>query len=99
MYIVNFVSAQFETSDDPLEKITTAEAIKNLIDFYQTSQHSYAAKEKVEGISKVVSILLPCHLFIHLVSCSKVVTISWKIFSINCRKELCWMQGAVKLVS
>lgn len=56
MYIVNFVSAQFETSDDPLEKITTAEAIKNLIDFYQTSQHSYAAKEKVEGISKVVSI-------------------------------------------
>lgn len=62
MYIVNFVSAQFETSDDPLEKITTAEAIQTLIDFYQTSQHLYAAKEKVEGISKVVSICLPCRL-------------------------------------
>lgn len=49
---------KFETSDDPLEKITTAEAIKNLIDFYQTSQHSYAAKEKVEGISKVKGTVL-----------------------------------------
>lgn len=49
---------RFETSDDPLEKITTAEAIQILIDFYRTSQHLYAAKEKVEGISKVKGTVL-----------------------------------------
>ncbi|KAH9781181.1 ABC transporter G family member 11 [Citrus sinensis] len=53
-HFLRCINSDFDkTSDDPLEKITTAEAIKNLIDFYQTSQHSYAAKEKVEGISKV----------------------------------------------
>ncbi|KAJ6370629.1 hypothetical protein OIU77_001191 [Salix suchowensis] len=49
---------RFEASDDPLEKITTAEAIRTLIDHYRTSQYCYAAREKVEEISKVVSALL-----------------------------------------
>ncbi|KAF9664274.1 hypothetical protein SADUNF_Sadunf17G0139000 [Salix dunnii] len=44
---------RFEASDDPLEKITTAEAIRTLIDHYRTSQYCYAAREKVEEISKV----------------------------------------------
>ncbi|XP_058779340.1 ABC transporter G family member 11 [Vicia villosa] len=44
---------RFEGSDDPLDKITTAEAIRTLIDFYRTSQHSYAARQKVDEISKV----------------------------------------------
>lgn len=38
-----------------MEKVTTAEAIRTLIDFYSTSQYNYTAKEKVEEISKVVS--------------------------------------------
>ncbi|KAK2367323.1 ABC transporter G family member [Trifolium repens] len=44
---------RFEGSDDPLDKITTSEAIRTLIDFYRTSQHSYAARQKVDEISKV----------------------------------------------
>ncbi|KAJ0048485.1 hypothetical protein Pint_16565 [Pistacia integerrima] len=44
---------RFELTDDPLEKITTAEAIRSLIDYYRTSQYSYAANEKVDEISKV----------------------------------------------
>ncbi|XP_040999064.1 ABC transporter G family member 11-like [Juglans microcarpa x Juglans regia] len=43
---------RFEASDDPLEKITTAEAIRILIDSYCTSQYCYAVREKVEEISK-----------------------------------------------
>lgn len=50
-----FVYNQFEASDDPLEKITTAEAIRTLIDYYRTSQQCYAAKQKVDEISKFVS--------------------------------------------
>ncbi|OMO52903.1 ABC transporter-like protein [Corchorus olitorius] len=49
---------RFEASDDPLEKITTAEAIRTLIDFYGTSQQCYAAKEKVNEISKVKGTVL-----------------------------------------
>ncbi|CAK9156367.1 unnamed protein product [Ilex paraguariensis] len=49
---------RFETNDDPLEKITTAEAIRKLIDFYRTSQHCYSAREKVEEISKVKGTVL-----------------------------------------
>jgi hypothetical protein len=49
------VSAQFEASDDPLDKITTAEAIRTLIDFYRASHFCYAARENVDAISKVVS--------------------------------------------
>ena len=47
---------QFEASDDPLEKITTAEAIRTLIDSYRTSQYCYVARQRVEEISKVVSV-------------------------------------------
>ena len=54
-YLLIFSCAQFETSDDPLDKITTAEAIRTLIESYRTSQYSYAATEKVNEISKVVS--------------------------------------------
>ncbi|KAF7813386.1 ABC transporter G family member 11 [Senna tora] len=43
---------RFEGSDDPLDKITTAEAIRTLIDYYRTSQYSYAATQKVDEISK-----------------------------------------------
>ncbi|CAN6588994.1 unnamed protein product [Malus baccata var. baccata] len=49
---------RFEASDDPLEKITSAEAIRVLIDSYRSSQHSYAAREKVEEISKVKGTVL-----------------------------------------
>jgi len=49
---------QFERSDDPLDKITTAEAIRRLTDFYARSQYYYAAREKVDEISRVVRILL-----------------------------------------
>ncbi|CAL5184972.1 unnamed protein product [Lathyrus oleraceus] len=44
---------RFEGSDDPLDKITTAEAIRTLIDFYRTSQHAYTARQRVDEISKV----------------------------------------------
>ncbi|KAB1199046.1 ABC transporter G family member 11 [Morella rubra] len=49
---------RFEASDDPLEKITTAEAIRTLIDFYRKSQYCYAAREKVVEISKVKGTVL-----------------------------------------
>ncbi|KAJ9552925.1 hypothetical protein OSB04_016970 [Centaurea solstitialis] len=39
---------RFEASDDPLEKVTTAEAIRALTDYYRTSQYCYAANEKKE---------------------------------------------------
>ncbi|AAF97264.1 Contains similarity to ATP dependent transmembrane transporter protein (wh3) from Bombyx mori gb/AF229609 and contains an ABC transporter PF/00005 domain. ESTs gb/Z18062, gb/AI999375, gb/N96732, gb/F14058, gb/AV528782, gb/AV559526, gb/AV556190, gb/AV562800, gb/AV559560, gb/AV523165, gb/AV565094, gb/AV566285 come from this gene [Arabidopsis thaliana] len=43
---------RFEASDDPLEKITTAEAIRLLVDYYHTSDYYYTAKAKVEEISQ-----------------------------------------------
>ncbi|KAI4351949.1 hypothetical protein L6164_006247 [Bauhinia variegata] len=49
---------RFEASDDPLDKITTAEAIRTLLDHYRTSQHSYAAREKVDEISRVKGTVL-----------------------------------------
>ncbi|KAJ6818474.1 ABC transporter G family member 11 [Iris pallida] len=49
---------KFERSDDPLEKITTAEATRRLIDFYSRSQYSYAAREKVDEISRVKGTVL-----------------------------------------
>ncbi|MBA0789119.1 hypothetical protein Gotri_000114 [Gossypium trilobum] len=49
---------RFEASDDPLEKTTTAEAIRTLTDFYRTSQQCYAAKERVDEISKVKGTVL-----------------------------------------
>ncbi|TQD82044.1 hypothetical protein C1H46_032394 [Malus baccata] len=49
---------KFEASDDPLEKMTTTEAIRVLINSYRSSQYSYAAREKVEEISKVKGTVL-----------------------------------------
>ncbi|KAI8020011.1 ABC transporter G family member 11 [Camellia lanceoleosa] len=49
---------RYDTNDDPLEKITTAEAIRTLIDFYHTSQYCYSAREKVEQISEVKGTVL-----------------------------------------
>lgn len=49
---------QFETNDDPLEKITTTEAIRTLVDSYRTSQYCYLANQKVEEMSKIVSLVL-----------------------------------------
>ncbi|KAF5745509.1 putative ATP-binding cassette transporter [Tripterygium wilfordii] len=48
---------RFEATEDPLEKMTTAEAIRTLIDFYRTSQYCYSARETVE-ISGVKGIVL-----------------------------------------
>lgn len=42
-------------NDDPVERVTTAEAIRTLVDSYRTSPYSYAAKEKIEEMSKIVS--------------------------------------------
>lgn len=53
LYLVYY---QFEESNDPLEKITTTEAIRVLVDSYRSSQYCYTAREKVEAISKVVSV-------------------------------------------
>ncbi|CAH9128502.1 unnamed protein product [Cuscuta epithymum] len=44
---------RFETKDDPLEKITTAEAIRRLIDFYHTSHYYQEATLRVQEMSKV----------------------------------------------
>lgn len=49
---------RFEASDDPLEKVTTAEAIRALTDYYRTSQYCYAANEKVEEMSKIKGTVL-----------------------------------------
>ncbi|KAL0417378.1 UNVERIFIED_CONTAM: ABC transporter G family member 11 [Sesamum latifolium] len=49
---------RFETNDDPLDKVTTAEAIRTLVDSYRTSQYCYSAKEKIEEISKVKGTVL-----------------------------------------
>ncbi|KAG9442028.1 hypothetical protein H6P81_017882 [Aristolochia fimbriata] len=49
---------RFVMSDDPLEKTTTAEATRTLINFYSTSQHHYSAKERVEEISRVKGTVL-----------------------------------------
>lgn len=40
-----------------MEKITTAEAIRVLVDYYHTSDYYYTAKAKVEEISQFVSTL------------------------------------------
>ncbi|KAI0500021.1 hypothetical protein KFK09_018229 [Dendrobium nobile] len=45
-------------SDDPQEKITTAETTRRLTDFYRHSQYSYSAREKVDKISRVQGTIL-----------------------------------------
>lgn len=47
--------SQFVRSDDPLENITTAEAIRKLIQHYNRSQNYYNARQKVDDISRIVS--------------------------------------------
>ncbi|KAL0441236.1 UNVERIFIED_CONTAM: ABC transporter G family member 11 [Sesamum radiatum] len=49
---------RFETNDDPLDKVTTAEAIRTLVDSYRSSQYCYSAKEKIEEISKIKGTVL-----------------------------------------
>uniref|UniRef100_M4EAY5 ABC transporter domain-containing protein n=1 Tax=Brassica campestris TaxID=3711 RepID=M4EAY5_BRACM len=49
---------RFEASDDPLEKITTTEAIRLLVDYYHTSDYYYNAKAKVEEISQYKGTIL-----------------------------------------
>lgn len=49
---------QFEMNDDPVERVTTAEAIRTLVDSYQKSQYCYSAKEKIEEMSKIVSLII-----------------------------------------
>lgn len=49
---------RFETIDDPLEKVTTADAIRTLVDSYRASQFCYSAKEKIEEMSKVKGTVL-----------------------------------------
>ncbi|KAL5993358.1 ABC transporter G member 11 [Asimina triloba] len=52
------IKLRFVNADDPLEKTTTAEAIRTLISFYNSSQYYYTAKEKVDEISKVKGTVL-----------------------------------------
>ncbi|KFK42295.1 hypothetical protein AALP_AA2G237200 [Arabis alpina] len=49
---------RFEESNDPLEKITTTEAIRVLVDYYHTSDYYYTAKAKVEEISQFKGTIL-----------------------------------------
>ncbi|KAG2257058.1 hypothetical protein Bca52824_076352 [Brassica carinata] len=49
---------RFEASDDPLEKITTTEAIRLLVDYYHTSDYYYTTKAKVEEISQYKGTIL-----------------------------------------
>ncbi|CAN6481687.1 unnamed protein product [Victoria cruziana] len=44
---------RFERSDDPLDKITTSEAIRTLLDAYNKSQYRYDAMQRVDEISKI----------------------------------------------
>lgn len=56
---------QIERSDDPLDKITTSEAIRKLVSAYNRSQYYYAAKEKVDDIAGIVRPLRPpkCNIY------------------------------------
>lgn len=49
---------RFELNDDPLDRVTTNEAIRTLVDSYRTSLYCYTAKEKIEGMSKVTGTVL-----------------------------------------
>ncbi|XP_073035884.1 ABC transporter G family member 11-like [Primulina eburnea] len=49
---------RFVSDDDPLERVTTNEAIRVLLDSYRTSTYCYSAKEKIEGMSKVTGTVL-----------------------------------------
>ncbi|KAG6518885.1 hypothetical protein ZIOFF_022366 [Zingiber officinale] len=44
---------RFQRSDDPLEKTTTTEATRRLIEFYGRSQYYYAARQQVNEIARI----------------------------------------------
>jgi hypothetical protein len=48
------VHEKAERSDDPLDRMTTSEAIRRLVASYSRSQYYYAAREKVNDISRMV---------------------------------------------
>ncbi|PHT46332.1 ABC transporter G family member 11 [Capsicum baccatum] len=48
----------FRCGDYPLNKMTTAEAIRSLVDFYGRSQYCYLANEHVEEMSKIKGTVL-----------------------------------------
>ncbi|KAH9616019.1 hypothetical protein KSS87_003211 [Heliosperma pusillum] len=43
---------RFEGSDDPLDKITTTEATRTLVSYYNASQYAYAARQRVDDTSR-----------------------------------------------
>ena len=66
-----YSTSQFEASDDPLEKITTTEAIiRLLVDYYHTSDYYYTTKAKVEEISSQYVSTLCSVLEVLLVYCN-----------------------------
>ncbi|XBJ24176.1 hypothetical protein VPH35_002116 [Triticum aestivum] len=49
---------RFERSDDPLEHITTSDAITRLFSYYQHSQHYLTARQKVDEMARVKGTVL-----------------------------------------
>ncbi|CAI9774026.1 unnamed protein product [Fraxinus pennsylvanica] len=49
---------QIERNDDPLDKVTTAEAIHTLVDSYHTSHYYFSAKEKIDEMSTIKGMVL-----------------------------------------
>ncbi|KAG2573505.1 hypothetical protein PVAP13_7KG257500 [Panicum virgatum] len=52
------MKARIERSDDPLDRMTTSEAIRKLIASYSRSQYYYAARERVNDISRIKGTVL-----------------------------------------
>ncbi|KAF3322349.1 ABC transporter G family member 11-like protein [Carex littledalei] len=52
------IKQTFVRSDDPLENITTAEAIRKLIQHYNRSQNYYNARQRVDDISRIKGTVL-----------------------------------------
>ncbi|XP_047062624.1 ABC transporter G family member 11-like isoform X2 [Lolium rigidum] len=52
------MKARVERSDDPLDKITTSEAIRKLVSSFSRSQYYYAAREKVNDIARIKGTVL-----------------------------------------
>ncbi|KAM3402388.1 hypothetical protein ACQJBY_006334 [Aegilops geniculata] len=49
---------RFERSDDPLEHITTSDAIRRLFSYYQHSQHYLTVRQKVDEMARVKGTVL-----------------------------------------
>ncbi|KAK4803810.1 hypothetical protein SAY86_003627 [Trapa natans] len=52
------IKLRFVQTDDPLELLSTTEATRSLIEFYQTSHYSFRVREKVEEISRIKGTVL-----------------------------------------